>query len=62
MQSELIVKARARRRVALTHVSARNRDESKIRTFRRSSSMSTSELGRTLAARRIHQVNNIFAA
>lgn len=61
MQSELILKARARRRLALSHMTIGSRDESKIRTFRRMSSMTTTELARTLATRRAQQIENIFA-
>lgn len=61
MKTELMLKARARRRIALTHISGRNRDTSKLNAFRRMASMSPAELSEALVARRAHRVENIFA-
>lgn len=61
MQAELVHKARARRRVALTNVSSRHRDATKVSAFRNASVMSPAQLSTELGARRQLQVENIFA-
>ena len=62
MQNEMMIKARARRQVALSHLTSHRRDTTKVTAFRRLANMSPAELGDALMARRASQVENIFAA
>ena len=62
MQTNLIEKARARRRIALSNVAGDFRSTAKVSPFRRITSMSVAELSDALVARRTQQTENIFAA